>query len=85
MKTKTGYPTENPGWLGQALQIDEGLIVETIDTEVLVVGYTTGGMPAVAGAVEEGAQVYVVDRQGAPYAMKEDIGAVDSALREDCR
>lgn len=67
VKTKTGYPTENPGWLGEPPQIDESLITETIDTEVLVVGYATGGMPAVAAAVEEGAKVYVIDRQAKPY------------------
>ncbi|MDO4502189.1 MAG: FAD-binding protein [Coriobacteriia bacterium] len=82
VKTKTGYPDQNPDWLGEAPQIDESLITETIDTEVLVVGYATGGMPAVAAAVEEGAKVYVVDRQGAPFAMKEDIGVVDSKMQK---
>lgn len=83
VKTKTGYPTENPGWLGEPPQIDESLITETIDTEVLVVGYATGGMPAVAAAVEEGAKVYVIDRQAKPYRMKEDIGSVDSQMQKD--
>lgn len=81
-KTNTGYPTENPEWLGEAPQIDESKITETIDTEVLVVGYATGGMPAVAAAVEEGAQVYVIDRLEKRYRMKEDIGSINSSMQK---
>ena len=82
LKTKTGYPTENPEWLGEPPEIAEADITETIETEVLVVGYATGGMPAVAAAVEEGAMVYVVDRQAEPYRMKEDIGSINSSLQK---
>ncbi len=82
IKTNTGYPTENPEWLGEAPEIAEDEIVETVETEVIVVGAATGGMPAVCAAAEEGAKICVIERQSTVYRFKEDIGAVNSRMQK---
>lgn len=46
-----------PSWLGAPPVIDEADITETIDTEVLVVGMGTSGIPAMISAAENGAKV----------------------------
>ena len=66
-----------PSWLGAPPVIDEADITETIDTEVLVVGMGTGGIPAMISAAENGAKVLGIDRQGTPHNVREDIGAID--------
>ena len=43
-------------WLGEAPVIDEAEVVETIETEVLVIGAGTAGLFAACAAVEEGAK-----------------------------
>ena len=48
-------------WLGAPAEITD--IVDTIDTEVLVVGAGTAGCFAACAAVEEGAKTIVIDRQ----------------------
>lgn len=51
-----------PSWLGEAPIIDEADITETVDTEVVVVGCRTGGLPAVIAAAENGAQVLGIEQ-----------------------
>ena len=51
-----------PNWLGLPPEIAESDITETVDTEVLVVGTRTGGLPAMMSAAENGAQVLGIDR-----------------------
>ena len=41
VKTKTGYPTENPGWLGEPPQIDESLITQFEEETGIRVNYQT--------------------------------------------
>lgn len=71
-----------PSWLGAPPVIEESAIAETIDTEVLVVGVGTGGIPAMISAAENGARVLGIDRQGSPHNVREDIGAIDSRLQQ---
>ena len=71
-----------PSWLGAPPVIDEADIAETIETEVLVVGMGTGGIPAMISAAENGARVLGIDRQGTPHNVREDIGAIDSRLQQ---
>ncbi len=68
-------------WLGEAPEIAEADITETLDTEVLVVGCGTGGWIAAMTAAEEGAKVLVVEKAETPTKIKEDIGAIDSKLQ----
>ena len=69
-------------WLGEAPEIAEGDITETVDTEVLVVGCGTGGWIAAMTAAEEGAKVLVIEKNETPTKIKEDIGAIDSKLQQ---
>ncbi len=68
-------------WLGEAPEIAESEITETVDTEVLVVGCGTGGWITAMSAAEEGAKVLVVERNENPTGIREDIGAIDSKLQ----
>ena len=68
-------------WLGEAPDVAESDITETLDTEVLVVGCGTGGWITAMTAAEEGAKVLVVERNENPTGIREDIGAIDSKLQ----
>ena len=70
-----------PNWLGLPPEIAESDITETVDTEVLVVGTRTGGLPAMMSAAENGAQVLGIDRTAKIASPREDIGAIDSRLQ----
>lgn len=67
-----------PSWLGEAPIIDEADITETVDTEVVVVGCRTGGLPAVIAAAENGAQVLGIEQLSEIATPREDLGAVNS-------
>lgn len=73
----------SPDWLGEAPQISEKDITETLDYEVVVVGCRTGGLPAVMSAAENGAKVLGVDQMAAVAAPREDIGAINSSLQQE--
>ena len=66
VNASAGQVPGTPSWLGQAPEVAERDITETIDTEVLVVGCRTAGLPAVISAAENGAKVLGIDRQGTP-------------------
>ncbi|MCD8367898.1 MAG: FAD-dependent oxidoreductase [Clostridiales bacterium] len=68
-------------WLGEAPDIAESDITETLDTEVLVVGCGSGGWIAAMTAAEEGAKVLVVEKNDSPTGPREDIGAINSRLQ----
>lgn len=72
-----------PDWLGEAPEINEDEITETIDVDVVVVGCGTGGIPAIISAAEEGARVLGIDQQAKVSNVREDIGAIDSALQKE--
>ena len=68
-------------WLGEAPEVAESDITETLDTEVLVVGCGTGGWITAMTAAEEGAKVLVVEKRETPTGIREDIGAINSKLQ----
>lgn len=78
--------TQRPGtpdWLGEPPEIAESAITETIDTEVVVVGCRTGGLPAIISAAENGAEVLGIEQMSAIAAPREDLGAIDSKLQKE--
>ena len=81
VNASAGQVPGTPSWLGQAPEVAERDITETIDTEVLVVGCRTAGLPAVISAAENGAKVLGIDRTPTVLAPREDIGAIDSKLQ----
>jgi len=85
-KTVTVAKTEEKAasssdWLGEAPEVKDADITETLDTEVLVVGCGTGGWIATMTAAEEGAKVLVVEKRETPTGIREDIGGIDSKLQ----
>ena len=67
-----------PSWLGEDPVVAEDEIEEVVDTEVLVVGIGTGGIPASIAAAEAGAKTLAIERQSAIGNLREDIGAINS-------
>ena len=70
-------------WLGEAPEIDEASITETIDTECLIVGLGTGGWIAALTAAEEGLKTLVIEKKETPTTIREDIGSIDSKIQQE--
>lgn len=77
-KNLTTQAPAGPSWLGSAPEIAESDITETIDTEVVVVGCRTGGLPAVISAAENGAKVLGIEQMSSIATPREDLGAINS-------
>ena len=77
-KNLTTQAPAGPSWLGSAPEIAESDITETIDTEVVVMGCRTGGLPAVISAAENGAKVLGIEQMSAIATPREDLGAINS-------
>ncbi|MBM7000567.1 FAD-binding protein [bacterium] len=73
----------NPSWLGEAPEVAESDITETVETEVLIAGFNTGGVPCALSSAQAGNKTYVIERDGedAAQKMREDIGALNSRLQ----
>ena len=74
---------DSSDWLGEAPEIKDADITETVDTEVLVVGCGTGGWITAMTAAEEGAKVLVIEKNESPTGIREDIGAIGSKLQQE--
>ncbi|MFQ9742442.1 MAG: FAD-binding protein [Slackia sp.] len=77
-KNLTTQAPAGPSWLGSAPEIAQSDITETIDTEVVVVGCRTGGLPAVISAAENGAKVLGIEQMSSIATPREDLGAINS-------
>ena len=83
----TDEPTETvddgtPKWLGTAPVIADSDIVDTFETEVLVVGGGTGGLFAACSAAENGAKTLVIDKVTSG-GIRDDLGAIDSRYQKE--
>lgn len=70
-------------WLGEAPEIQDSDITETVDTEILVVGCGTGGWITAMSAAETGSKVLVIEKNEKPTGIREDIGAIGSKLQQE--
>lgn len=75
--------TDIPAWLGVEPEIKAEEILETVETEVVVIGSGTAGWPAALSAAEEGAKVILVERNASLFKPKDDIGAINSKLQQE--
>lgn len=71
-----------PAWLGHEPEIADSEIVETLDTEVLVVGGGTGGLFAACSAGENGAKTLVIDKLTSG-GVRDDLGTIDSRYQKE--
>ena len=73
-----------PNWLGEAPSVTDDNCVETVDTEVLVVGAGDSGIFAAVTAAEEGAQVVLIDRMEQGFGIRSSaLGAIDSSIQQE--
>ncbi len=73
-----------PAWLGTAPEISDEDCVETVDTEILVVGAGDSGLFAAVTAAEEGAKVVLIDRMEKGFGIRSSaLGAIDSSIQQD--
>ena len=68
-------------WLGSEPTVQESDIVETIDTEFLIVGAGTGGLFAACAAGEEGIETFVLEKYNGGV-VRDDVGGVNSRLQQ---
>ena len=80
--TKDAAAEDDGDWLGKAPEIAEKDIVQSVDTDILVVGCGTGGMFAVCAAAEEGAKVIGIDRFVTGTGIRDDLGARESRYQK---
>ena len=62
--------------------VQESDIVETIDTEFLIVGAGTGGLFAACAAGEEGIETFVLEKYNGSV-VRDDVGGVNSRLQQE--
>ena len=70
-------------WLGEAPEIPDSDITETIDTGILIVGLGTAGWPALMTAAENGADVMVIEKNSEPTSVRGDMGAIDTKWQKE--
>lgn len=75
--------SDKPSWLGEAPDVAESDITETLDYDVVVVGVGTAGVPAIISAAENGARVLGVDQREKVGTVREDLGAINSHLQQE--
>ncbi len=72
----------NPSWLGERPTVEESEVVNTVDTELLVIGGGESGVCAARRAAELGMKVVVMEKQAdetwAPIGC--DVGTVNSSF-----
>ena len=72
----------NHDWLGTAPEIAEKDVVETLDTEVLVVGAGNSGLMTAARAASAGAKVLVIEKAISSMNERHWLGAVGTKEQE---
>ncbi|WP_241521302.1 FAD-dependent oxidoreductase [Adlercreutzia equolifaciens] len=77
---ETGADTTSP-WPGEPPVISDDEVVETIETDFLVIGAGTGGLFAACAAGEAGLETLVIDKTNGGV-VRDDIGAVNSRLQQ---
>lgn len=75
-------PASADDWLGSEPEVADGDIVETLETEVLVVGGGTAGLFAAASAAEEGAKTMVAEKYKGG-GVRVGFGALGSRLQKE--
>ena len=73
---------EIPSWVGEAPAITPEDCVETIETDVLVVGSALAGCLAAYSALNNGAKVVMIERNCSPHISGSGIGFFNSEYQK---
>ena len=82
-QSSEGTQASGQDWLGSAPDIAESDIVETKETDFLIIGAGNGGMVAAATAADEGLDFIICERNNQVQKTRDWIGAVDTAQQKD--
>lgn len=66
-------------WLGAEPEVAEGDIVETLDTDFLIIGAGTAGLAAAGAAADLGLNFIACDKSNQVPETREYLGGVDTA------
>ena len=73
---------EPPAWLGTPPDISVDDCVETVETDIVVVGSALAGVLSAYSAIQNGAQVVMIERNGAPHISGSGIGFFNSEYQK---
>ncbi|MGN1405128.1 MAG: FAD-binding protein [Erysipelotrichaceae bacterium] len=68
-------------WLGQAPEIADSNVKETIETDVLVIGLGLAGVAAARSAAEEGAKVVAIEKATAPQCRSGEFAVINGNVQ----
>jgi succinate dehydrogenase/fumarate reductase flavoprotein subunit/uncharacterized protein with FMN-binding domain len=68
-------------WLGQAPEIDEADVEETLTADVVVVGCGVAGVAAVRSAAESGATVIAIDKANGPQCRSGEYAVINGKVQ----
>ncbi len=84
----TSAPTEAPitatgpvDWLGTEPEVGE--VVETVESDVIVIGAGTGGQYVAASVLEKGLKVIVLEKNNKVSTLRNDWGAIGSKWQKE--
>ena len=77
-ETSVAEEPKNTNWVGEAPQIDDADIVNTLETDVLIVGAGNGGMACAASCVDLGLDFILCEKNAAVEAARGFFGVVNS-------
>jgi fumarate reductase flavoprotein subunit len=83
LATSSNTSESVPDWLGEAPEISEDDIIETVDTEILVCGAGTSGLFCACSAAEEGAKVVCIEKFSVGGGVRDNLGAINSRLQQE--
>lgn len=76
--SETGKQDAGADWLGEAPNLSIDDCAETVETDVVVVGSALAGIISAYSAIQNGAEVIMIERNGAPHISGSGIGFFDS-------
>jgi hypothetical protein len=78
--TSTG--SSDSDWLGEAPEITDDMVEETVDTEVLVIGCGVAGVAAVRSAAEAGAKVVAIEKADSPQCRSGEYAVINGNVQK---
>jgi hypothetical protein len=77
--TSTG--SSDSDWLGEAPEITDDMVEETVDTEIVVVGCGIAGVAAARAAAEEGGKVVAIEKGNGPQCRSGEYAVINGKVQ----